>query len=356
MILYYGNTPGFENEILALTLSFTAVFINWMRRFSWERTILLVGLAIAAMWTAWVAAFYFVPLGIVALLRGKRQHRIAMIAIGVVTILATLLIPVLYEVLHPGALHDLQNVFFYRASNQRSEQGSETFTLLEFMRGTTEHMLMFMSFGVVILGAIGLIWLIRKETGLQRNIILALLMTPILYLFAFRNAFFFHDYYKIHLMPAFTLAAGYLIFHGWRLQRVGFGRYVRPLIVSIVLVSCVVAVGWTFLLYQSGNDPFVMAVIADLPEYTEIDDHIISNVGRPYPAVEYHAFRNIGWGNTPEVVAEWAREEARDTYYMLCLTPETVASYAGALSDLPYEMIGDSCRLIYLKPFTEQAN
>lgn len=347
MVLYYGRMPGYEQIIPALVLLYTAVFINWLRQPTHTRTIFLGILAVLSMWTAWVAVFYLAALGVVTLVYGSHRQRLQMILIGAITVFATLLIPVMYEMLHPGTIQDMIDVFKFRVSNREAGPASDPISLVAFIENILEHTLMFLSFGVVILGVYGLRLLPGRGSFVLR-IALALLVVPFAYLLAFRNAFFFHDYYKTHFLPVLALSATLTIQSGWNARRRGRERFAKPLVLSIMLCSYIVAAGWLLLLHQSNDNPFSAQLIQELPQYTQAEDRILSNSQRPYLDVSYHAYRNIEWGILIEEVEDWVSESPRDAFYLLCLSAETVEIYDGTFSDWPYELLGGECRLIDL--------
>src|SRR5690606_21683102 len=106
MTIYFSRGPYYDMLVLPFVLAFTAVFILWLRKFSLWRSLVLMLLAVITMWVAWAGAFFLAALGVVAMLYGKKEHRLWMLGIGFVTILATLAVPLLYETLRPGALND----------------------------------------------------------------------------------------------------------------------------------------------------------------------------------------------------------------------------------------------------------
>jgi 4-amino-4-deoxy-L-arabinose transferase-like glycosyltransferase len=351
MIFYFGRMPYYDMVIMPFILAYIAVFINWMGQPTRQRSFILLIMAITMMWIAWPAAFYLAGFGVVALIYGDGRQRRSMILIGGITLLFTLAIPLLYEALRPGTITELYDMFRYRASNAESGEGSAPFTLAEFVARWLKDMFTTTSFAVTILGFLGMIIVLRRpKKQLQEVILITLIVIPFVFMLIVRNSFHFHDWYKVHFMPALVIAGAILIKTGWQLPPKGIKRYVRPLIFAILVTSLAVTVYWTVMLQQTTYNDFARTLARELPAYTVEDDLIGSNVSRPYSEIEYYAYRNVIWGISVENAVKWYNEATEDeeAYYLLCLDENPVDSYAGLLSELPYQVVTENCRLVSL--------
>jgi hypothetical protein len=351
MIFYFGRMAYYDMVIMPFILAYIAVFINWMRQYTRQRTAILLIIAIAMMWIAWPAAFYLAGFGVIALIYGEGRQRRSMILIGGITLLFTLAIPLLYEALRPGTITELYEMFLYRSSNAESGEGSAHFTLVEFVARWLKDMFTTTSFAVTILGFLGMIIVLRRpKKRLEDVILITLFIIPFVFMLIVRNGFHFHDWYKVHFMPALVIGGAILIKTGWQLPPKGIKRYVRPLLFAILVTSLAVTVYWTVLLQQTTYNDFARTLARELPAFTVEDDLIGSNVSRPYSEIEYYAYRNVIWGISVENAVKWYNEatEEEEAYYLLCLDENPVDSYGGLLSDLPYQVVAESCRLVSL--------
>lgn len=349
--LYFGRTPHYDIILMPFVYLFMAVFINWMRVYTSKRSIKLAIIAVCLMWIDWPGAFYLVACGIFALVFGSNKHRIAIVGIGLITGLATAIIPVMYAILRPESIADLREVLELRTSTRATGIDSESFTLLEFLETYVEHMFTATSVAVLFLGTLGIIRLFLQKKDRNIYFILALIITPFVFMAIVPNSFNFHDWYKIHFLPGFSVAAGALIVAGWQLKPEGIKIYTKPFIVAICLSSIGVTAYWMFVLHStSTNNHFERDLAAQLPLYTEESDFIATNFNQGYIKVEYYAYRNIEWGVSVDYLSEWlAQQDNIDLVYMLCLTEETVDSYDGDLSEYDYVVVGDKCRLLRIE-------
>lgn len=350
LTLYFGRTPHYDIMLMPFVYAFVAIFINWMRHYTQARTIALICVAIAMMWIDWPGAFYLTAMGIFALIFGKRQQRIGIVVIGVITLIATAAIPVMYEVLRPGSITEIFDILSLRTSTREAGFDSSSFTLVEFFARYFYDMVTVISFAVTILGAVGLVRLFFLKKTVNIYLLLALVMTPYVFMAIVPNSFHFHDWYKVHFLPSFGIAAAMLIYRSWSIPPDGLKRYIKPLVVAILITSLGLTIVWSIRLHQTSiNNTFGREVAADLPLYTQEDDVIYSNVTSGFNKIEFYAYRNVQWGFLPETFAEDIQlEENLDAFYLLCLSPETVDSYDGLFSEYEYEQVGRECRLIDL--------
>lgn len=353
--LYFGRTPHYDIVLMPVVYLFMAVFINWMRVYTTKRTIMLTASAVFLMWIDWPGAFYLGACGLFALIFGNKQQRIGIISIGVITGLATAVIPLMYAILRPESINDLREVLELRTSTRATGIDSESFTLLEFLETYIEHMFTTTSVAVLLLGTLGIIRLFLQKKDRNTYFLLALIITPFVFMAIVPNAFNFHDWYKIHFLPGFSVAAGVLIIAGWHLPAEGIKKYAKPFIVAICVSSVGVTIFWMLNLHStSTNNHFERNLAAELPLYTEEDDTIATNVNQGYIKVEYYAYRNIEWGVSVDYMQDWLpQQESVDLVYMLCLSSDTVDTYDGALSEYDYVVVADTCRLIRIDTNTD---
>lgn len=350
--LYFGRTPHYDIMLMPVVYLFMAIFINWMQRYTLQRSVMLTATAIFLMWIDWPGAFYLTGCGIFALIFGQRKQRIGILFIGMITFAATALIPLMYTLVYPDTISDLQEILQLRTSTRSTGFESETLTLMKFLETYLEHMLTVTSVAVFIFGSIGIGRLLIQKKNHNSFFILMLVITAFVFMATVPNSFNFHDWYKIHFLHGFSMAGATLIYSGWQqATSIGLKRYIKPLIVALSVSSIGVTIFWTYQLHDiSIANTFARSMATELPLYTEEDDLIASNYNRVYIKIEYYAYRNIRWGILPDEAVRFYNEtNSVDLYYLLCLTPETVDSYDGELSDLDYVVIADQCRLIHLE-------
>jgi 4-amino-4-deoxy-L-arabinose transferase-like glycosyltransferase len=349
MVWYYGRMPNHEPLALVFLYLFGAVFINWMRTFTWTRTVILAVLAVLAMWTMWAPAFYFAALGVVALYFGTYRQRVAIIGIGILTVLMTALILVFYEVNVPGSFADLMQAFAYRTSNTSADPGTPPFTLLEFILRTAVHLVTAVSFGLSILGLLGIGFLIRRKIRLQEAVIWAYLSAGFLYMLVFRNAFNWHDYYKVMWMAGLAMSGGLLALYWWDLQPVRWGKYARPLVTAIVMISFVLSVLWFGVLQLSSRAHEYVRMAHDISTITESNAVILSPV-TSHIGSKYYSQR--AWQFEVDVNEVLDQRYSAPTYLILCEQPIGSTDFDAAAAIWSehrwQEIAAGVCRLISL--------
>ena len=348
MTAYFGRMVNHEPLALVFLYLFIAIFINWIRRYTHQRTAALILFASLAMWSAWAPAFFFFTLGIIALIFGKTIHRIAIVGVGIAVGIITAIIPIYYALAHEETLAKLQEAFQFRTSNQSRSRGSNPFTFGDFVLRQITHMLTAMGFGLVVLGTIGTAITVTLKNRFADAMVLAMLIGGLLYMLVFRNAFFIHDYYKIYLMPSLTIASAVAITTAFnRANKRGFKRYYRPLVVSIVIVSVVTNIWWLNTLHRSGQSLFAQLAVADINRYTQEGDIILTNLSEATPAFEYYAYRRIISSQSQQQAIDLAENSDDQIWYLLCpaFGQNVLDDYEGILADYPYEVVANDCRL-----------
>lgn len=350
LTLYFGRAPHYDIMLMPFVYAFIAIFINWMRHYSQARTIALTLVAITMMWIDWPGAFYLAAMGLFALVLGGRRQRLGIVVIGGITLAATAIIPAMYAYLRPGSLNDIVEILSLRTSQQDAGFDSEAFTLSGFAIRYFYDMVTIISLSATILGAIGLMGVLLGKKTRARYLLLTLAITPYVFMAIVPNSFHFHNWYKVHFLPSYAIGAALLIMAGWQIAPTGFKRYIKPLIVAILITSVGLTLFWTARLHQTSIDnTFGRSVAADLPQYTEEDDLIYSNATANINKIEYYAYRTVQWGIDPAELATYVEEQATmDAYYLLCDTVYSLPDSDGAFASYPGQPIGDDCRLIHL--------
>lgn len=345
--IYFGRMPYYDMVIMPAILLFAYHFLRWMQSYSQRQTIILAIIGIFAMWIDWTAAFYFAVFGVIALIYGNRKQRIGIILIGFAVGIATLAIPVIYAILHEDTLRQLQEVIYTRTISQNVTR-TETFSLNTFITGLIAHMLQMLSISTTILGLIGLVILFRRKKTLVNVTMIGLFLGTFIFMVVARNPFQFHDWYKMHYLAIFSIAAAIVAVGAWKLKPEGIKIYAKPLIFAIVFCSLLANIYVLILLYPDVHE-FTPGLVAELPEYTQEDDFIATNFNNPIYPIEYYAYRNIRWGvPIEEIVSFYAEEETVDIYYLLYLEADAVNNYDGELSEFDYVILANEFRLIHL--------
>ena len=340
MIAYYGRMPNHEPPALMLLFLFAAVMVNWLRQPTFARWLAMLACAILAMWLAWASAFMLAGLGLLVLWVGSGRHRWHFIALGVLTLLATVAIPLFYEIQQPGSIERLLDSFTYRTSNQSSSAGTDSFTLMEFISRLFLQSLPLMTAATIILGFAGS-WLVYRRAGrLQIGIIGAFIVGTVGYMLVFRNAFHVHDYYKIFFLPGLALAAGFTFVTVATTPRLK--RRWMPVVVGLVTVSWIGGVVFFGLMhYAASQRDYVYEITQAIKANSDVDDEVVSNWLIRDGMGNYYAYRNITWEVPPEDV-----QGRSGVVYVECLDDEHTA-FSNLSDDVSYTAIHD-CRIFRL--------
>ncbi|MGJ3240752.1 MAG: ArnT family glycosyltransferase [Anaerolineae bacterium] len=344
--VYFGRLPYYDMVVMPVILAFAYVFTRWMKAYRRSDSLVLALLGILAMWVAWAAGFFFFVFGIIALLYGKKAHRIDITIIGVVVGLATLAIPLLYQSLRPDAVNQLITAISARTSNELFFSENERFTVVEFIANYIRHMFLVVTVATTILGLIGFGFLITERKTLKNVVLLSLFFGPLIFMLTARSSFHFHDWYKLHFLPAFSISAALVIVKVWHLKPTGIRKYGKPFIVAILICSAVIQTYWTVYFHQRTFNPLTRQLAAELPLHTAQDDLIGVSLNIFSVPVEYYAYRNILWGVSAEGVEEFYQEEETvDLKYLLC----EPFNNDGFFAEFDYVlMLDETCRLYHI--------
>ena len=265
MVGYSLGSLGFLPAML-----FGAVFINWWRRPTTSRTVLLTALLIWAVWTAWPAVFMVASIsGILGFAWDSMKQRGIVVGWGLLTILMFAGMMTFYEVARPGSIESLLDAFVWRSSNASYREGSESFTVFEWFGRNSLHILMFGTIGTVGLALLGFRTLLRRGTQQGKLVVLALFCGSAAYLLIFRNAAFIHDYYKAWLMPSLTIVAAVAV--AWLRPR---ARRIRGVVDGLVLAVVMQAIILMALLLGEFRKPDLDATLdyinANVPKETAL--------------------------------------------------------------------------------------
>jgi 4-amino-4-deoxy-L-arabinose transferase-like glycosyltransferase len=343
MIAYFGRMPNHEPLALAFIMLFLAIFINWLRRPTTGRWLALAILAVLAMWTAWASAFLLAALGLIGLIYGRPAQRLAVVGLGVMTLLGGLSVIGFYEWQRPGAIDRLADAFIWRTSNVQLRPGDESFTALEFIVVQLAHLVPLA--GPLLLTAGGLGLLMSGWRPVARAVTGALMLGGLAYIVVFSNASYIHDYYKIYLLPGLALAAAMTIMRGFSARR--GRRFMRPIIVGLAISSLLIGVVFFWGLHRSAQRDYLIELSEALNQQTTETIAIAGNL----PAergllIDFYAWRAIRWQVAPEEVTRLASETAGGITYIYCATD--AEDHPDGLADYPYESFGN-CRIIAVR-------
>lgn len=344
MTLYFGRMVNHEALALLWLYLFGAIFVKWMKCYSHRGSIALLICGGLAIWTAWASCFFLLMLVIVALIYGQRAQRKGIFSIVIALGGITALLLLYYILAYPDTLNALQSAFAYRSSNVNLRRGSAAFTLTEFIIRQLTHGLTTISFGVFILGFVGIGLLIKQRPLAFTNaFVLALAAAAGCYMAVFRNPFYIHDYYQIYFMPSFAIAAALALDSAKQVKRRGLKRYAYPVALSLVLVSWAAGLWWLTILHLSGTDTFPREVVMGLAENTAQNDLIATNLVEVTGAFEYYAYRRI-LANQSLESANTLENPLGTVWYLDCATTEANEGFAEDTLQ-----VADICHLVKLK-------
>jgi hypothetical protein len=348
MVTYFGRVAGHDPLGMMAALLFGAVIVRWLDRPTRGRYRALVGLAVLAVWTAWPAVFFVAWLGLAAMALGRRSQRVGVVGLGVTAVAAFVVMMVFYQLQWPYAIQSLLDAFVWRSSDAMWFAGSESFTMGEFLTENSAHLIAHTTYGVVVLGVVGVVVLWRYGNRRGNVFLLALLLSGLTYLLTFRNAAYIHDYYKLVLIPAIAVSAAMAWVYVPRL----FPQ--PPFVYRLGLIAIVI---WAISdgnaqfarLHRSGMRPGMQTVIDLVREHTTEADVIYTNSRLIWDfvlPVQYYAFRNIQH-STPlaQAQADAAQSDAA-AFYLYCPTQTNQVDIPPALA--AQAVSGGGCHLMPL--------
>ncbi|MGJ3240753.1 MAG: ArnT family glycosyltransferase [Anaerolineae bacterium] len=315
--LYFGRMPYYDMLIMPVILAFAYVFIQWMHHYNKKLIWMMILLGSIAMWIDWTGAFYFAVFGLIALIYGKREHRIGISIAGIIIGLATLAIIVFYVIVNEDTVTRLQDALFTRIVSENVTL-SEQLMWDRFILRYIGHMLQMLAISTTFFGFIGLIIVSLRKKDFNTIMLLSWFIAPFIFMMIARNPWHFHDWYKLHFLPGFAIFASITVIKLWQLKPEGIQRYAKPLVVALIICTFGANV---YILYSLNQTlfPFAPALATELPQHTEADDTIGTNFDIRLLPVEYYAYRNISWGVMPETLeAFYQNAEAVDLQYLMC--------------------------------------
>jgi 4-amino-4-deoxy-L-arabinose transferase-like glycosyltransferase len=350
MVAYFGRVTGHEAFGLASALLFAAVMVNWLRQPTRPRYLALIFLVWLSVWTAWLAMFFVGMLGIAAMWIASRQQRIGIIALGVWTVIAVVVMMLFYEAQWAGSIRDLLDAFVWRTSNAAGRPDDPSFTIVQFIVKISAHIIFFVTPTLTFLSLWGIRYVHRYSSRQTKTILAGLLMSAFAYLIVFRNANYIHDYYKIVFVPAMAISSATVMFYAHTERRMR--RWARPAIhvlVGAMIVTSVLTVG---IMHLAGRQPRIHAIIDSLNNEISRDDVVISFIDDDVygydRVVQFYTFHAVHWQQTPDDALTIAETSDHRVWYVYCIAkdgafPQELDAYDSTL------IYKDQCRLYNLK-------
>lgn len=350
-VAYFGRMPGHDLLGMLAALLYTAVIINWLRKPTQVRFIALIALTWLAVWTAWPAVFFIAVIGIVAMWQGKAYHKKRVVILGISTILAFVTLLVFYQLQWDGSLERLLDKYEYRTSNVSGRQGSEPFTIIEYIMQNVGHVIYLGTPGLLALSVWG-IFILRKRGG-NHAILIGLFIAGLLYQLAFRNASFIHSYYKVFLVPAMALSAAFVVVYSRR------GRWKRPAVDGLIFSMIIVSASLIFIMHLGDSQPWIFDIVNEFEAESTPDDILATSFydTKHNEVIMFYLFRQVQWIQTPEEALELANETQQRVMYVYCVdipVTERVPIFPNIFDDMAsYEseaFLEDRCHLFKVTP------
>jgi 4-amino-4-deoxy-L-arabinose transferase-like glycosyltransferase len=318
IIAYYGHIPGFAQMALAVSLLFAAMLVNWLRRPTRARLCGLALLAWAAVWVAWDAVFFVGALGLVALRVANKEQRIAIVGLGVVTVMSLVTLLVFYQLQWSGSFDSLMDAFVWRSSTAKFRADSESFTIPHFLFRNLVHVFVLATPPFFVVSVWGIRPIRRYGSTLGNTILVGLFLGAVLYYLVFRNASFVHSYYKATLVPSMALTAAAACVYARA------GRFSRPVIDGLLFGIAVFSV-WTFaVMYRFDHRPWLDEIQQTINTIAEPDDVLLSNLDflADVQVVQFYTKRAIEQEIAPEDALTRAAETENRVLYFYCDSEE----------------------------------
>lgn len=346
MIIYFGRVPGMSQLSMAVAFLYVAVLVNWLRRPNRARLLALVGLAWLAVWTAWSAVFFVAVMSVAVLLLGRREHRVGVIGLGVVTVVAFAALMGFYQFQWDESIDSILNAFVWRTSSASGRRDTEAFTVLAWITQNTAHLAFFFTPGFFLLALVG-IAPARKHGTRRANVLLAaLFLSGLAYLLVFRNAAYIHHYYKAFLVPALAILAALAWAYTRRNPKVR--RVARPMIDAFVITGLLTGSLVWGVAHHSGRQPAIQAMIDTINADASGTQYAIFMDAEGYRSasgyhrvIAFYTLRPILWDIPPEEAAALAVESDGPFAYIYC------APDSDPPPTLPPIVAGDDATTIY---------
>lgn len=321
MIAYFGRMPDHEAPALLILLLFAWVLVLWLQNPTRLRWLALAALMLAQSWTAWgglISTFAVCTAGLWAAKRAQRRDLFVLLVIGAVGVL---LVVAFYQAQWSETINTFVEKFLWRSSSQSFQEGSEPFTLIDYVLRLLVRCITLFTPMICLLALLGFLPVVRSQTRLRRAIPLALLLGGLGFMLLFRNASYIHDYYLIYVTPAVAIFATVGLWEGWDWRR--GQRWLRPALLGVILILPLGLVHYVGLLHQGDTEMNVLLVAEAVQRHADGDDLVMSNLATFGPAIEFYAERDILWNAAPALAVATSLER-RGVYYFHCGAAEAL--------------------------------
>ncbi len=339
MTAYFGRMPDHEAPALLFVLLFAAVLADWLRRPTRGRWWALVVLTVLTCWTAWGGLIVLAALGAAALV--DTQRRVAVVALALVAAASLLAMLGYYLVYFPDAITDLISVFVWRTSTSSLEAGAVSFTWGDYALRLLVRLITLYTPSLLVLALVGA-FVTRRQRGLRRRVVVALLAAGFGYMLLFRNASYIHDYYLLYTTPAFALLAAAAMTNLPRRR----ARWLRPLVAALALVTLPATLYYLNEIHSSSDPALGLEFAQAVRAQTAPGDLILSNLPSIGYALEFYAERSIAWDTSPSDALEQAQRSSQQVYYLHCDSYAALPSSAPRLGEAA---INSQCGLTRLR-------
>ncbi|MBL8160928.1 MAG: glycosyltransferase family 39 protein [Anaerolineae bacterium] len=308
-------------------MCFALVIQDWLHKPKrWH----LLGLGIfawLAVWTAWTAVFFIAAFGIAAMFLGGRHHRIVIVGVGALTIMAFGALMLFYQLQWDGSINSILDAYVWRSSTTTFKDEAATFTALQWITKNTSEIIVFATGGIVFLSLAGVLALLR-ENRYRQGMILALFAGSLSYQLTFLNASYVHDVDKASFTLVLALLAG-LGHQFWQHpKRVRWGR---PLTQVAVLAIFIQGVAITLTMHNTGRVPLLnqaielaraapddVQVAIYLPQIRDDRKSVYAMVA------QFYSYRPIIWNKKVEEAR--AVVAGQPILYINCAQPDSIAA------------------------------
>lgn len=322
---------------------FALIFLYWLRKAQFKFFVGLILMAILAAWTAWPALFFVGVIGIYGMILGNWKHRVGVVILGLISIVSIFVMLLLFQSWWSGSINDLINAFFWRTSSASFTEGTESFTIIQWILLFLHHMLYHGTISVMVLCIIGIRYLHRNGSKFANGFTYALLLSGALYLGVFRNAGYLHPYYKAFLMPALAIFAAMAVVY-WPKTR---NRFRSPVVSGLILafvIQTIMVFNFMYAVPFQKDIEDVIAYINNTPDLPETIYYV-------HPNGFYNTGEMLGFYTNRKIGFNILLDELPDTQeeilYIVCYKNQ---NYMQDHFDVlpPHTVIDDECTAYFL--------